>query len=726
MQLELTNFYKYTKKLFTFPDVGMVLLKGISGEGKTTAMKAIDWAVNGGLIKKSWHGGAAAVTLDWSHIGLKIHRTASPYTLTVWTAAGETRDDVAQTEIYKALCGAKERFAVACYIKQRMKGALIHLGPAEQLRLIQSLAFGDEDPETTKAKIATTLTGLLKTLAREDAQLVEARERVNALAMRGAQHEAGIKEPEAPCDPVQIAFAAGKLKRAREESEKLYAELHAIAAVAAHPLYAKLAGLEEAERQLKAQGAVAAARDAEIQTQLDQLREPAPGKPSWTAAELAAKEKYLNIFERARELVAKAKVKFPEFTSGPLGIFLNAAMPAVEADLATLDTTIQALLTEQKSLVQTEDGQPCPECKTALTVRAGKIHKHTGHENKAGRLAELQEMLDDCRTTRRPMELRRQGLYSFFEESVNLKSSMGADPILAIGTRAQLEEARDALSSWTANEAVRASHYQSLCNERLRLTKAGDDHLRKLKQVYDDKHEAEKLQPLEQVRAKWAELTKQAEEKRTEVAALTALNEQIAKYSTEMQRVNAARAVLVEIQAQLMEAHAIVIAREKACADRRDEVGSWTRMRELSDMAAVQAVEDTITDINQNAQVWLGKLFPDDGTIVRILNTSKTQKGDEKAKLSMEITHKGFDAGKSDDELSGGEQDRVALSFQLAMGDMYSSPLLMVDEGFAGADFEKTLSLGLSALKEYSTDKLVVVIQHGAPEEFFDEVIELS
>src|SRR5690606_763023 len=120
---------------------------------------------------------------------------------------------------------------------------------------------------------------------------------------------------------------------------------------------------------------------------------------------------------------------------------------------------------------------------------------------------------------------------------------------------------------------------------------------------------------------------------------------------------------------------------EEALAD----LGAWTRVKELSDLAATEAIEGTIADINQNAQNYLTALFPDDGTIVRILNTSKNKKGDLKPKLSLDIIHKGQEAGKDINELSGGEQDRVVLAFQLAMSDLYGSPVLFVDEGFAGA-----------------------------------------
>ena len=81
--------------------------------------------------------------------------------------------------------------------------------------------------------------------------------------------------------------------------------------------------------------------------------------------------------------------------------------------------------------------------------------------------------------------------------------------------------------------------------------------------------------------------------------------------------------------------------------------------------------------------------------------------------------------GKNVKGVSGGEQDRILLAFQLAMSDMYKSPILMIDEGFTGVDLDETFEACMSVLKPIAEKKLILMVQHGAPEGFFDHVIKI-
>jgi len=152
-------------------------------------------------------------------------------------------------------------------------------------------------------------------------------------------------------------------------------------------------------------------------------------------------------------------------------------------------------------------------------------------------------------------------------------------------------------------------------------------------------------------------------------------------------------------------------------------VGAWTRLKQLSDFAAVQSVEEILANINGAAESHVHRMFPDTGTEVAILNATKTKKGDDRAKFGLSIHHKGYPVPKMT-PLSGGERKRIILAFQLALFDLYASPLLLCDEAFPGCDVEVSLPAGLESLRIVSEGKLVIVIEHGAPEEFFDIVVE--
>ena len=49
----------------------------------------------------------------------------------------------------------------------------------------------------------------------------------------------------------------------------------------------------------------------------------------------------------------------------------------------------------------------------------------------------------------------------------------------------------------------------------------------------------------------------------------------------------------------------------------------------------------------------------------------------------------------------------------------------MIDEGFTGVDLDETFEACMSVLKPIAEKKLILMVQHGAPEGFFDHVIKI-
>jgi DNA repair exonuclease SbcCD ATPase subunit len=156
----------------------------------------------------------------------------------------------------------------------------------------------------------------------------------------------------------------------------------------------------------------------------------------------------------------------------------------------------------------------------------------------------------------------------------------------------------------------------------------------------------------------------------------------------------------------------------------KSQVWAAKRLLEINDKAATDSIDATIDQINSYAQPILDKFFPDEGTTVRILNGVTTGSGEHRDKLGIEVWHKGKKAKKLS-SLSFGEQSRVLMAFQLALAEMYKSPILMVDEGFTGVDLE-TKDECLGILKEFSSDRMILVVEHGASEYLFDHVIRIE
>jgi len=133
------------------------------------------------------------------------------------------------------------------------------------------------------------------------------------------------------------------------------------------------------------------------------------------------------------------------------------------------------------------------------------------------------------------------------------------------------------------------------------------------------------------------------------------------------------------------------------------------------------AIHNIIESINTHAQVYLDYFFVDNPIIVRLLSFKETKKNN-KPQINIEIDYKGMECDLT--TLSGGEISRVVLAFTLALGEMFNSPMLLLDECTASLDQELT-TLVFDCIKENMKDKMVIIIAHQVVNGVFDKIINL-
>jgi DNA repair exonuclease SbcCD ATPase subunit len=162
---------------------------------------------------------------------------------------------------------------------------------------------------------------------------------------------------------------------------------------------------------------------------------------------------------------------------------------------------------------------------------------------------------------------------------------------------------------------------------------------------------------------------------------------------------------------------------EKVHETLRVRLARVLRIKELAKKASLDSIEAIVEEINLFADYWVRTMFG--GTVKAYLKTSKELKTKKTTvgQISLYIEENGTVIDKKE-ELSGGQQSRLCLAFQLALSDMYDSPILMLDEAFKGLD-ENTMATCLAAVKQISERKLVLVSEHFANDEIFDQTVEL-
>jgi DNA repair exonuclease SbcCD ATPase subunit len=153
---------------------------------------------------------------------------------------------------------------------------------------------------------------------------------------------------------------------------------------------------------------------------------------------------------------------------------------------------------------------------------------------------------------------------------------------------------------------------------------------------------------------------------------------------------------------------------------------SATLLKEKILEAESIAMLNIISSINTHSQCYLEAFFPDNPISVKLVtfkeSKSGAKKGTKKPQINLEIEYKGMEADIN--MLSGGELSRVILAYSLALGEMFNTPLMLLDECTSSLDQELT-GVVMDGIRENFTDTLVLIIAHQVIEGQFDKVVKI-
>jgi ABC-type transport system involved in cytochrome bd biosynthesis fused ATPase/permease subunit len=99
----------------------------------------------------------------------------------------------------------------------------------------------------------------------------------------------------------------------------------------------------------------------------------------------------------------------------------------------------------------------------------------------------------------------------------------------------------------------------------------------------------------------------------------------------------------------------------------------------------------------------------------------KANKGPSKPQINIKIDYKGFEVDIN--SLSGGERDRLDLSFTLSLAEIFGSRMLMLDESISSLDYDNSSNV-LEGLKENYKGRSILIVSHQANEGFFDDIVK--
>ncbi len=151
MHIRLKNFRCYTDSSFDFGEEGLVLVSGPSGQGKSSILSGIYFALYGVGTKVTAYG-KTSCSVELEFDGMKVVRTKKPNRLVV--------NDVYEDEVAQELINKKfgDTFNVTGYVAQNALNSFIVMSPIDKLAFLEKFVFRDVDLGQIKKRCKAHIT----------------------------------------------------------------------------------------------------------------------------------------------------------------------------------------------------------------------------------------------------------------------------------------------------------------------------------------------------------------------------------------------------------------------------------------------------------------------------------------------------------------------------------------------------------------------------------------
>ena len=156
--------------------------------------------------------------------------------------------------------------------------------------------------------------------------------------------------------------------------------------------------------------------------------------------------------------------------------------------------------------------------------------------------------------------------------------------------------------------------------------------------------------------------------------------------------------------------------------EKRECLSAANTLKNMIQEAESLAISNVINNINEHVQTYIELFFEDNPMSIQLLSF-KEDKKKSKPQINLHLDYKGMECNIK--MLSGGELQRVVVAFNLALGEMFNIPFILLDECTSNLDKETT-EIIVSGVKEKYSQKNVVMIAHQVVSGLFDQVIKIE
>lgn len=661
MKLSLSNFKHHTDLEVDLPETGLVRISGRSGAGKSSVVHAIKYALFG-KSRGITTWNETKTEVKLEGLGLDILRTKGPNTV----ECNGVRSKAAEDEIQRVLGMNELEFNISSYVSQGQRSSLINLSPSEQLRLIHALSFRDEDPEEQKELIREFIKQQSALIVAKESEKGALKERISGV-INSIRHLQALEFDEDADEPELLV----QLELVREEI---------------------------AAEQLKIQ---------ELRTDKDRVEELLNDKER-SQADKARKE--LSSLQSKLE-DAEMELRKPENKE------IVADFSESDAELEEMKLELHGLIRENKEINSKQSSSYDTDRMELLLADA--LNKIQGIVGFGGVSREDDDLEDSLLTLQTAAE---SGLTAV--QSIKLSSSKEEQEKLSgrkqeIGAR--IKEIKERTDSILSEKRKVESHNIKVQVMRTNASTLGNQFRTAELAVkkFNSSVTTEELQKqLEDIKVQGNSAISELNHLKSQETLLKNRLKTIEQRDTTLNKIETLKEELSDAKHQFRTKHFELKKATERHADAQRLQALWTK-------ASLDVVESTIQEINLRASYWLEVLL--EGKVSAELKTTKKVKSTKETvdSINLEILYKGQLLERVQEELSGGQYSRVMLAFQLALSDIYNSPILMLDEAARGCDLE-TIEIMLDALKTVSARKLVIILEHNVPSYHFDHEVKLA
>jgi len=717
VKLKLKNVKQHKNLDVELPDSGLVYIKGPSGIGKSTLFSAIA----GSIIPNSdnpthWDEKSSSVFVDF--FSMEISKTRGPQCLKLKKGGSEYVDDEAQGEIFKTLGMNAQEFMASSYVEQGAANSLLSLSSADQLRFIQRLAFGDNDPETIKVKIKNAINSARGDL---DARL-RVVESLKEQLDDASKTLANIEVLAAPMSTITEEEYKELLKKRNEISKSISAnnlKIEEINKKINNAMYALVDTFDKEESV-----------ELDIIKSLEAKRSEAHEKllsaiTTETAENISADIEYLkktSVYETwLAEAVALKKEVNEKYPSTVGSKNISEDLDGFEKLIASQINGARHKISEyERDVANAANPVECPACSASLVIDGNALHKSIDRRSVDELVAKAKASIAILNTDISSKHREMSELLPYVNRMRKIKHTKIDKPeqrSVSLSLKDCLEKLKE-ITDKNTEVKMNESLIKTLTDDIFKRVSSLDSKRELIRASKDSLEPKDVLISMKDIAEKENKDTFDAYQSvQASLSEYAEYLEREAKYreASRSEDVASERVSLIQGQIDTL---------TEAAKDSGKRYGSMVKLKEISDRASMEAVEEIVQSINFNAKYYIDSMFQTTGTVCAFKNKKTLASGEERAKLSLSIFHKGSEVNNIKD-LSGGEKARLTLAFQLALSDLYRSPILMLDEAFAGLDLPTKIEC-IESLREVSTRKLIVVIEHETPDSLFDFIYEFN